>query len=547
MMDKKKKKSEISDLHKLAFDNSLQANVITTLSKGKIVDANKAACKLLGYSKKELLTKSRSAIFEINESSFKKMLKERTAEGKSMRTLTVRRKNGKQLTCEITSAVFIDEGIKKTITTIADRSQSMLDQENIDIKKEKIVADNILLAQAKSDARLAENNEWLKYIAKTSYDVMWDWDLVSGEIYVGDSIEEVFGYKMKNNTVNFKYFRRCLIPEERKIVQKKLLETLICHKKTWNDSHRFRRQDRSVAFTTSRASIVRDENGKAIRLIGATQDVSRLRELEIKLEEQITNPEKDSEKFLLGTRLSLDVIWDWKIVNNEIFIGEGFGEMFGYTIPNNKGNVADWGNHLHPDDKEAVQKSFQEALASSASMWQQAYRFMKADGYIAKVFDRASIFRDGDGKAYRVIGVMQDISLQMEKRESLAELMNNKRDRLVEKIKNVIIDLVHHSEEQLQTNFSDHLAQTLEYDYTYLANLFSEVEGIPITKFIISQKIERAKELILNDELTLTQIALKLYYSSVAHLSNQFKKVTGTTPTYFKQMHEKRSNTLENV
>jgi AraC-like DNA-binding protein len=206
--------------------------------------------------------------------------------------------------------------------------------------------------------------------------------------------------------------------------------------------------------------------------------------------------------------------------------------------------VADWGNHLHPDDKEVVQKSFQEALASSASMWQQAYRFMKADGNIAKVFDRASIFRDGDGKDFRVIWVMQDISLQIEKRESLAELMNNKRDRLVEKIKNVIIDLVHHSEEQLQTNFSDHLAQTLEYDYTYLANLFSEVEGIPITKFIIAQKIERAKELILNDELTLTQIALKLYFSSVAHLSNQFKKVTGTTPTYFKHMHEKRRNTL---
>jgi PAS domain S-box-containing protein len=547
MMDKKKKKAEISHLHKLAFDNSLQANVITALSKGKIIDANKAACKLLGYSKKELLTKSRSAIFEINESSFKRMLNERTAEGKLIRTLTVIRKSGKLLTCETTSAVFIDEGIKKTITTISDMSQSMLNQKNINIKKEKIVADNIILAQAKSDARLAENNEWIKYIAKTSYDVMWDWYLVSGEIYVGDSIEEVFGYKMKNNTVNFKYFRRCLIPEERKIVEKKLLKTLISNKKTWNDSHMFRRHNRSVAFTTSRASIVRDENGKAIRLIGATKDVSTLRELEIKLEEQIANLENDSEKFLLAAQLSLDVIWDWKIVANEIFIGEGFREMFGYTIQNNRGNVADWGNHLHPGDKEAVQNGFQEALASSASMWHHAYRFMKADGYIAKVFDRASIFRDADGKAYRVIGVMQDISLQREKRISLTELMNNKRSMLIEKIKNVIVDLVHHSDEQLQTNFSDHLAQKLEYDYTYLANLFSEVEGIPITKFIIAQKIERAKELIMNDELTLTEIALKLYYSSVAHLSNQFKKVTGTTPTYFKQMHEKRRNTLENV
>ena len=170
----------------------------------------------------------------------------------------------------------------------------------IDTKKEKIIADNIILAQAKSDARLAENNEWIKYIGKTSYDVMWDWDIATGQIYVGDSIEEVFGYKVQNNTVNFTDFSRCLLPEEKDTVEKKLLKTLASGNKSWNDSYMFKRHDGSVASTTSRASIVRDEEGKAIRLIGAIQDVSRLQELEKKLEEQITIQEEDSEKFLPG-------------------------------------------------------------------------------------------------------------------------------------------------------------------------------------------------------------------------------------------------------
>ena len=114
-------------LHHLAFDNSLQANIITTVSSGKIIIANSAACKLLGYSKKELLTKSRAAIFDINESFFKKMLKQRTAEGHSTALVTAIKKSGKPIPCEITSAVFMDEdGIEKSITTIADMRQSIM-------------------------------------------------------------------------------------------------------------------------------------------------------------------------------------------------------------------------------------------------------------------------------------------------------------------------------------------------------------------------------------------------------------------------------------
>lgn len=127
------------------------------------------------------------------------------------------------------------------------------------------------------------------------------------------------------------------------------------------------------------------------------------------------------------------------------------------------------------------------------------------------------------------------------------ELMDDKKSVLIERIKNVIIEHVHYTEEPLIINFSTFLSQKLNYDYTYLANLFSEVQGITIEKFIITHKIERVKELLVYNELNLTEIAYQMHYSSVSHLSNQFKKITGLTPSHFKALKEKRRNMLENL
>ena len=127
------------------------------------------------------------------------------------------------------------------------------------------------------------------------------------------------------------------------------------------------------------------------------------------------------------------------------------------------------------------------------------------------------------------------------------ELMGDKKKVLTEKIKNTIIDMVHNTDEARKTTNSDFISKKLEYDYTYLANLFSKEAGTTIERYIIAHKIERVKELLLYDELNLTQIANKLNYSSVAHLSTQFKKVTGLTPTSFKQCQHKGRIALENV
>lgn len=127
------------------------------------------------------------------------------------------------------------------------------------------------------------------------------------------------------------------------------------------------------------------------------------------------------------------------------------------------------------------------------------------------------------------------------------ELMDDKKAILIEQIKNVIIEMVHHSEEVIKVNFSNYLSDKLHHDYTYMANLFSEVQGTTIEQFIISHKIERIKELIIYGELNITEIAWKMNYSSVAHLSNQFKKMTGLSPSHFRQLKDKRRSPIEDI
>ncbi len=152
-----------------------------------------------------------------------------------------------------------------------------------------------------------------------------------------------------------------------------------------------------------------------------------------------------------------------------------------------------------------------------------------------------------------MVEVLEDITAQQRVElgknllKSGLELLDDKKAILIEKIKNVIIEMIHYSDEMPDVNYSDYISEKLDYDYTYLANTFSEVKGITIQQFIIIHKIERVKELLLYDELNLTEISYKLHYSSVAHLSNQFKKITGLTPTFYKQLKNKRNSNLENV
>lgn len=151
------------------------------------------------------------------------------------------------------------------------------------------------------------------------------------------------------------------------------------------------------------------------------------------------------------------------------------------------------------------------------------------------------------------VEIMEDLSLEQRRELNTSllacglELMEDKKAILIERVINVITEMIHHSGEALKMNYSDYISEKLDYDYTHLSNLFSEVKGITIQQFIIVHKIEKVKELLLYDELNLTEISYKLHYSSVAHLSNQFKKITGLTPSQFKQLKDKKRSPIEEI
>jgi AraC-like DNA-binding protein len=153
----------------------------------------------------------------------------------------------------------------------------------------------------------------------------------------------------------------------------------------------------------------------------------------------------------------------------------------------------------------------------------------------------------GETEIMEELSPIQLKNLDISLRKLGLELMDDKKSILVEKIKAIIIELVHYSDSQIKVNLSDYLSDKLNHNYSHLSSLFSEVKGTTIEQFYLSHKIEKVKELLVYDELNLTEIAYKLHYSSVAHLSNQFKKFTGLTPSHFKNLKHKRRKTLSNL
>jgi PAS domain S-box-containing protein len=280
-------------LYMQAFDHSLQANIIFTVSDGKIISANKAACKLLGYPKNQLLTRNRKDIFSLSESNYKKWIRHRKATGWAKADLSIIKKNGALLPCEITSVIFKDEfGTRNSIVSITDLRERLLKQKKIDAENNKLVAGNIIIAQSKSDTRQAENNNWIKSIAAISYDLIWDWDITTNVISFGSNYEKVFGYKLPGTEIHFKEWIHFFPPEEGAIIEKKIKSAFESSMKNWEDTYLFTCPDGSEAQVISRANIVRDQAGNAIRMIGVILDISKMHELEEILEHEIRMKER---------------------------------------------------------------------------------------------------------------------------------------------------------------------------------------------------------------------------------------------------------------
>jgi PAS domain S-box-containing protein len=259
-----------------------------------------------------------------------------------------------------------------------------------------------------------------------------------------------------------------------------------------------------------------------------------------------------TELYKFITEITNDCLWEWDLQTSEIFwIDGGHRRVFGYPIQNALIPQSFWESRLHPYDRLRVLARLNKIISEgSETLWEDEYRFQKSDGEYAYVCDRGHIIYDDHHIALRMIGATQDIT---EKKlaeivlNSGIELIEDRKGILVQHIKDVVIELVYHTKDPLAIKFSDFLSKKLNHNYTYLSNLFSEVQGVTIEKFLIAHKIERVKELLVHNELSLTKIAYLMHYSSVAHLSSQFKKATGLSPSYYKHLRPKKSNMQEEV
>jgi PAS domain S-box-containing protein len=269
-----------------AFDNSLVANIISTADNDRVIRANRAACKLLGYSRKHLLMMKRADIFEVSESSYRQMLQQRKEKGGARADLFIMRKNGLLWPCEITSVLFKDkDGINYSITSFVDRRERMSAQRKLDVENKRAT-------QSLSDDLLSENNDWIISIAKSSYDVIWDWDILTDLVSFGKNYEKVFGHKLTSDKISFTKWITLVIPKERRGMKVRLNKIFKSRKHVWNDTFKFVGPDGSISQVISRANIIRDDQAKAIRMIGVIHDLSKMHKLEGQLEQEVRRNER---------------------------------------------------------------------------------------------------------------------------------------------------------------------------------------------------------------------------------------------------------------
>ena len=266
--------------------------------------------------------------------------------------------------------------------------------------------------------------------------MIWDWNLVTDEIFIGDQFQQLFGYKVKDNKGTINDWLKHLHPEDKEKVEKGIHLAIASSSVYWEHTFRYLRADGSIAKVIDRGSILRDKDGKAFRMVGAMQDVSRQRDLEEILDHELLAKRKllaeNNENFGLIFNSSSDVLYDNDLVAGKVRISDAYEKEYGYKIKNNITPVKDWLSHIHPNDKEAVHLNLIKAQAGTEMEWKYRYRFLKADGSIARVESKAVILRHADGKAYRMIGSMRDMSKQIVLEEKLEQQIRLKEKQMAE-------------------------------------------------------------------------------------------------------------------
>lgn len=438
--------SHTAEIYRTIVDHSLAAIFVGSPDGNTISFANPAACKMFGYSKAELLQQNRSSLFCCDE-TMKEAIKKRATTGRFSGIVTGIRKNGEPFPCEVSSVLFVDEdGQQKAIATIIDISEKTALEEE-----------------------LKKSNERYRLATQASFDAIWDADLLTNTITWGEGFETLFGYEVGNFSTNQHTWENNIHPDDRKRVLTKLNNILLHQPKQfcWTDEYRFFRADGSIAYVIDRGMILRDTAGHAIRMVGAMQDITALKQKEQELL-------KINNRFYTAIKATSDIVWDWDLKTNLVEWASNFTSYMGYYLPADFKLPLDFCySNFHPDDRQRVLDSLQKAIEDpEQTKWTNEFRYRKADGSYAEVMDRAYILRDEQQKAYRLIGAMQDVTLLKERKRQLIQQEIQKQNA----ISQAILETQAKERTEIGKELHDNVNQLLTTSKLYLDLALSDPE-----------------------------------------------------------------------
>ncbi len=297
------------------------------------------------------------------------------------------------------------------IAFVFDRANLIRDVNGIPKRMVGAMQDITALKQAEN--QLKESIDRYNLAANATNDVIWDWNYKENTYYRSEIFSKLFYYPP--DTLNRRdTWENALHPDDRERVEKHLEELMESDQLIWEDEYRFIRADGTIAYVEDRGNLIRDENGKPFRMVGAMRDVTARREMEMELRES-------NERYNLVAIATNDVIWDWDIIGENHYWGDNLYDKFGY-YPHQFSSAEKWASHIHPDDRERTLNKFQQYVQNPIGSWDDQYRLVKPGGEIVHIYDRGSVMFDADGKPVRIVGAMQDITLR-KKAEDEKELV----------------------------------------------------------------------------------------------------------------------------
>jgi PAS domain S-box-containing protein len=379
--------------------NSLPGVFYMTDVTGKLIRWNKAFETISGYSAEELETIDTTKLYHPKDhESFRLSVGKAFTEGKGDTEVNLVSKDGKKMPYYFTG-VKIDHLGKPALLGVG-----------IDISEKE-----------KAAAAIEKSNERFLLVTKATNDMIWDWDVTTGEIWRNSNYNKLFGYDESVSVHPISLWIESVHPEDRQRVEDGISKVMNARKANihsseeyWTDEYRLLKKDGTVIFIYDRGYILYDEQGRPLRMIGSMVNITE----RIKAEQEI---KESNERFLLVTKATNDMIWDWNLHTDELWWNNNYNNLFGDDGALEARNISSWVNNIHPEDRQRVRDGIYKVIHSAGNYWSDEYRYLKKDGSVLFMYDRGYILYDGSGKPSRMIGSMLNITERITAAQALKD------------------------------------------------------------------------------------------------------------------------------